>query len=66
MSNRDSMTTVKQPARSVRRVMSDGSTAYDVAADLDGRTFIFACQTAGHANDLARAINQAVWIEEQV
>ena len=51
------------PARVAKVTMSDKSIAYNVLADLDGQEFVFACQTAGHADTLANAINQACWIE---
>lgn len=62
MNARDSMTAVK-PARIATVTMSDKSIAYNVLASLDGQEFVFACQTAGHADTLANAINQASWIE---
>lgn len=60
---RDSMTTTKQPARIAKVTMTDKSIAYNVLAKLDGQEFVFACQTAGHADTLANAINQSSWIE---
>jgi len=63
MNARDSMTTVKQPARILRVTLSDKSIAYNVLANLDGKEFVFACQTAGHADTLANAINACSWIE---
>ena len=51
------------PARLCKVTMSDKSIAYNVLAKLDGQEFVFACQTAGHADTLASAINQASWIE---
>jgi hypothetical protein len=47
----------------VRVTLTDGSSAHNVLAKLDGLEFVFACESAGHANALASAINQASWIE---
>lgn len=63
MNARDSLTTTKQPARIARVILSDKSIAYNVVANLDGHEFVFACQTAGHADTLANSINQSSWIE---
>ena len=57
------MTTKHTPARIAEVTLSDQSVAYNVVADLDGQEFVFACQTAGHADTLAKAINQTSWIE---
>lgn len=57
------MNTTNQPAQHLRVTLSDKSIAHNVVAMLDGKEFVFACQTAGHADTLAKAINQASWIE---
>ena len=46
-----------------KQIMSDKSVAYNVIATIDGHLVRFACQTAGHASNLASSINNTSWAE---
>ena len=52
-------------AKVERQKMTDGSTAYNVLLSVDGTQvrLRLACQTAGHANELMKNINNCSYVE---